>query len=142
MLVLKKYSPVFLVNAVKKKFLTTIEQSQLYTQTCNTIFTYVLFFLLFFTQFYTLIKLLFIFVHFLLSKRYTYPMVARVRREFMIFRLDSDGIFVKIEPPGENWQEEIGDTQIGASIGLIIKNNMELKISKLRVFLNNNFVYF
>ena len=69
-------------------------------------------------------------------------MVARVRREFMIFRLDSDGIFVKIEPPGENWQEEIGDTQIGASIGLMIKNNMELKISKLRVFLNNNFVYY
>lgn len=64
-----------------------------------------------------------------LSKNYSYPVVARVRRGLL--QALEQGIRVYIEPPGIEWDKTIGNSQIGASFGLHIRNVLDLKLALL-----------
>ena len=62
------------------------------------------------------------------SKNYTYPVIARVRRGLVDTLLK--GISVHIEPSGIEWDKTIGNSKIGASFGLHIRNILDLKLGK------------
>ena len=67
-------------------------------------------------------------IFFILSKNYTYPVIARVRRGLLDTLMK--GISVHIEPPGIEWDKIIGNSKIGASFGLHIRNILDLKLGK------------
>ena len=65
---------------------------------------------------------------FINSKSYTYPIVARVRRDIM--QILRQGINIHIEPPGIEYEKTVGTSMIGASFGLHIRNILDLKLGK------------
>lgn len=60
------------------------------------------------------------------SKNYSYPVVSRVRRSLL--QALEQGIQVLIKPPGIEWDKTIGNSNIGASFGLHIRNILDLKL--------------
>ncbi|WAR20843.1 hypothetical protein MAR_014817 [Mya arenaria] len=66
----------------------------------------------------------------IISKNYTYPIVSRARRSLL--QTLEQGIHVTIKPPGIAWSKTLGNSNIGASFGLIINNTLDLKLSLLR----------
>ena len=75
------------------------------------------------------------FLYLLYSKNYTYETVARVRRDFL--DLMWEGIEYKLKVPGFEWEKTIGTEDVGASMGLIIRNILDIKLSTYTVLLPN-----
>ena len=51
------------------------------------------------------------------------------------------GFEFELKSPSKFWQKKIGSKNVGASFGLIIKNQMELKIGKLIFLFHKNVIY-
>ena len=48
-----------------------------------------------------------------------------------------EGIEYKLKVPGFEWEKTIGTEDVGASMGLIIRNILDIKLSKYTVLLPN-----
>ena len=62
------------------------------------------------------------------SKRYTYPTLMRIKRGIFEASFDN-GIHFAIRVPGVDWVKTIGTDALGASFGLVIRNELELELS-------------
>ena len=69
------------------------------------------------------------------SKNYTYQVVSRVKRGAKeILDVLMKGFEFRFEAPGIEWDKTIGSKDIGASMGLTIRNLIDLKLSMYFTF--------
>ena len=67
-------------------------------------------------------------------------MVSRVRRGAReVLETLIEGLAFRIEAPGLSWKKTIGSDDIGASLGLELRNLIDLELSKCLNLLNHTF---
>lgn len=55
----------------------------------------------------------------------------RVRRGILDVEL-TDGLFFALKLPGVQWTKHVGNEALGAAFGIILTNELEVEISKLK----------
>ncbi|XP_062614230.1 uncharacterized protein LOC134275967, partial [Saccostrea cucullata] len=66
----------------------------------------------------------------ILSRNYSYQTLMRVKRGILDIRF-KDGFFFAMKLPGIHWTKELGNDALGAGIGLILTNELEVEIKPL-----------
>ncbi|XP_061168901.1 uncharacterized protein LOC133178169 [Saccostrea echinata] len=66
----------------------------------------------------------------ILSRHYTYQTLMRVKRGILDVKF-KDGFFFAMRLPGIQWNKQMGNSALGAGIGLILTNELEIEIKPL-----------
>ncbi|XP_062572081.1 uncharacterized protein LOC134234050 [Saccostrea cucullata] len=66
----------------------------------------------------------------ILSRNYSYQTLMRVKRGILDVKF-KDGFFFAMRLPGIQWSKQMGNSALGAGIGLILTNELEIEIKPL-----------